>query len=39
MSSIAEESRSSTEEGISYTVKVKTGEASDAGTSANVLNV
>jgi hypothetical protein len=39
MSSIAEdgESRGSTEEGIPYTVKVKTGEAKDAGTSANVF--
>jgi hypothetical protein len=37
MSSIVEESRGSTEEGIPYTVKVKTGEASDAGTSANVF--
>jgi len=37
MSSIAEESRDPTEEGIPYTVKVKTGEAHDAGTSANVF--
>jgi hypothetical protein len=39
MSSIAEdeESRGSTEEGIPYTVKIKTGEAKDAGTSANVF--
>ena len=39
MSMIAEdgESRGSTEEGIPYTVKVKTGEAKDAGTSANVF--
>lgn len=39
MSSIAEETRSrdSTEEGIPYTVKVKTGEARDAGTGANVF--
>lgn len=37
MSSIAEESRSSTEEGIPYTVRVKTGEKSNAGTSANVF--
>lgn len=36
MSSIAEETRDSTEEGIPYTVKVKTGEKSDAGTSAHV---
>lgn len=37
MSTIAEDSRDSTEEGIPYTVKVKTGEARDAGTSANVF--
>ena len=37
MSSIAEEARNPNEEGIPYTVKVKTGEASDAGTSANVF--
>ncbi|CAF2355156.1 unnamed protein product [Rotaria sp. Silwood2] len=37
MSSIAEETRSTTEEGIPYTVKVKTGEKSDAGTTANVF--
>ena len=37
MANIAEESRDSTEEGIPYTVKVKTGEASDAGTSAEVF--
>jgi lipoxygenase homology domain-containing protein 1 len=37
MSSIDEDSRGSTEEGIPYTVKVKTGEASDAGTAANVF--
>ncbi|CAF4587849.1 unnamed protein product [Rotaria sp. Silwood1] len=37
MSSIAEETRDTTEEGIPYTVKVKTGEKSDAGTSANVF--
>ncbi|CAF4073398.1 unnamed protein product, partial [Rotaria sordida] len=37
MSSIAEESRDTTEEGIPYTVKVKTGEKSDAGTAANVF--
>jgi hypothetical protein len=37
MSSIAEESRDSTESGIPYTVKVKTGEAHDAGTSAHVF--
>lgn len=36
MSTIAEDSRDSTEDGIPYTVKVKTGEASDAGTAANV---
>ena len=36
MSIIAKESRDSREEGIPYTVRVKTGEASDAGTSANV---
>ena len=36
MTSIAEESRDSTEEGIPYTVKVKTADKSDAGTSANV---
>ena len=32
-----EESRGSTEDGIPYTVKIKTGEAKDAGTSANVF--
>ena len=39
MSSIREEQqqRGSREEGIPYTVKVKTGSAKDAGTSANVL--
>jgi hypothetical protein len=37
MSSIAEEARDRTEEGIPYTVKIKTGEASDSGTSANVF--
>lgn len=39
MSSIVEdeESRGSTEDGIPYTVKIKTGEAKDAGTSANVF--
>lgn len=39
MSSIAEdeESRGLTEDGIPYTVKIKTGEAKDAGTSANVF--
>ncbi|CAM2710921.1 unnamed protein product [Rotaria socialis] len=35
MSSIAEETRDPTEEGIPYTVKVKTGDKSDAGTSAH----
>lgn len=37
MSSIHEEQRDSTEEGIPYTVKVKTGAAKDAGTSAHVF--
>jgi hypothetical protein len=38
MSKIAEEeSQNSTENTIPYTVKVKTGEAHDAGTSANVF--
>lgn len=37
MSSIREEQRAGTDEGISYTVKVKTGSAKDAGTSAHVL--
>ena len=37
MSSIAEESRDLTEDTIPYTVKVKTGENPDAGTSANAF--
>jgi hypothetical protein len=37
MSNVAEESKDPTEEGIPYTVKVKTGEAHDAGTTANVF--
>ncbi|CAF4392296.1 unnamed protein product, partial [Rotaria sordida] len=37
VSSISVESRDTTEEGIPYTVKVKTGKKSDAGTSANVF--